>query len=270
MVRVYEDAEELARAVAEVVVRAAAESIAAREEFRLGLSGGKTPVRLYTLLASDGYRDKIDWPRVTVLFADERAVSPGHPDSNYRLVRETLLGPAGIPEENVHRMRGEVSGLKAEAHDYEAFLVEPIDLLLLGVGSDGHIASIIPGTAVAEEKIRRVVAVTNSPKPPPSRLTLTRRPPRQISYSACMKRRAPTVAGAGAVPWMSDSGAPATATRCEQCVEVAAHLAADDGWKDLPDPAAHLGTYLAREGGVSSGDPDRLASTTRDAGLLPP
>ena len=186
MVRVYEDAEELARAVAEVVVRAAAESIAAREEFRLGLSGGKTPVRLYTLLASDGYRDKIDWPRVTVLFADERAVSPGHPDSNYRLVRETLLGPAGIPEENVHRMRGEVSGLKAEAHDYEAFLVEPIDLLLLGVGSDGHIASIIPGTAVAEEKIRRVVAVTNSPKPPPSRLTLTPRAIREAREGVVM------------------------------------------------------------------------------------
>ena len=186
MVRVYEDAEELARAVADVVVRAAAESIAAREGFRLAVPGGRTPARLYALLASDGYREKIDWSRVTILFADERAVSPAHPDSNYRLVRAALIGPAGIPEENVHRMRGEVSGLKAEAHDYEAFLVEPIDLLLLGVGSDGHIASIIPGTAVAEEKIRRVVAVTNSPKPPPSRLTLTPRAIREAREVAVM------------------------------------------------------------------------------------
>ena len=187
MVRVYEDAEELARAVADVVVRAAAESIAAREGFRLAVPGGRTPARLYALLASDGYREKIDWSRVTILFADERAVSPAHPDSNYRLVRAALIGPAGIPEENVRRMRGEVSGLQAEARDYEAFLLEPIDLLVLGVGSDGHIASIFPGTSAAEkDEDGRVVVVTNSPKPPPSRLTLTPRAIREAREVAVM------------------------------------------------------------------------------------
>lgn len=168
---------------ADLLARVAAAEVAARiaaglEEdgrFRLALSGGATPVPLYRALAAGRHADRVDWNRVIVLFADERAVPPDHPDSNYRLARETLLGPAGVPEENVHRLHGEWPDLERAAADYERHLERPIDLALLGIGSDGHTCSIFPGSPLVFESVRRAAAVTDSPKPPARRLTLTAR-----------------------------------------------------------------------------------------------
>ncbi len=156
-------------------MRRARASLAARARFRIGLSGGTTPERLYRELASPPARSPIDWGRTTICFADERGVPPDHPDSNYRLVLERLAEPGGIPLANVHRMEAEAADLEAAARAYEPYLVEPLDVLLLGVGPDGHTASIFPGSDLVEEWQRRVAAVTQSPKPPARRLTITPR-----------------------------------------------------------------------------------------------
>jgi 6-phosphogluconolactonase len=198
VIHILEDPESLGRAVAESVVDAAATSIAARGVFRVALSGGRTPQRLYELLASSDDGDRLDWARVEVLFADERAVPPDHPDSNYRMVREKLLVPAGIPASNVRRMRGEAEDLEAAAREYEVLLGEPVDQVILGVGEDGHIASLFPGSTALSEFERRVIAVTGS-KPPPRRLTITPRvlaEARQVAVLASGRGKARAVADA--------------------------------------------------------------------------
>jgi 6-phosphogluconolactonase len=117
----------------------------------------------------------VDWTRVRVYFADERAVPPDHPDSNFRQARGMLIDPLRIPPRNVHRMKGEYPDLAAAVEEYEAHLVEPLDALVLGVGEDGHVASLFPGSPLVRETVRRVAAVTDSPRPPARRLTLTPR-----------------------------------------------------------------------------------------------
>src|SRR5205814_1562451 len=109
-------------------------------------SGGRTPVPLYRALAGADLRERIEWSRVRIWFADERAVAPEDPASNFRLARETLIDPLRIPPTHVHRMKGEYADLTAAVEEYESHLVEPIDLLVLGVGEDGHIASLFPGS----------------------------------------------------------------------------------------------------------------------------
>ena len=161
--------------LAERIVRDAERARAERGEFRIALSGGSTPAPLYRLLADPSWAPRIDWTVVRVLFADERAVPPDHRDSNYRLVRESLLDRVGIPASSVERMRGDDPDLDQAARAYEACLEQPLDLLLLGIGEDGHIASIFPGSAAVTERSRRVLAVADSPRPPPRRLTVTPR-----------------------------------------------------------------------------------------------
>jgi 6-phosphogluconolactonase len=154
----------------EEVAAAAATEIA--NEIRKGartlvVAGGTTPLRCYELLADMDVR----WGRVTVLFGDERCVPPDHPDSNYRMVRETLLSK--VAPASVHRMAGEL-GPTAAARDYErvvGFLV-PLDLVLLGVGEDGHTASLFPGHPALEAD-GWTASILNAPKPPPQRVTLT-------------------------------------------------------------------------------------------------
>ena len=97
---------------------------------------------------------------------------PEDPESNFRLVRETLLTPAGIPEANVHRMRAEVDDLDGAAREYEVAFTDPLDLIQLGVGPDGHTASLFPHLSAVGERVRRVLAVFDSPKPPARRMTL--------------------------------------------------------------------------------------------------
>ena len=109
-----------------------------------------------------------------VYFADG-AVPPNDPESNFRLARESLIDPAAIPARNVHRMKGDYTDLDAAVEEYEAHLVERLDLLVLGIGEDGHTASIFPGSPLVMERTRRVALVSDSPKPPPVRLTITPR-----------------------------------------------------------------------------------------------
>ncbi len=128
--------------------------------FTLALAGGSTPKALYRLLSSEEYRGKLPWHKIHLFFGDERSVPQDHPDSNYRMVRETLLSAIDIPAENVHPIRGELG--EAGAADYEkrlrmSFSVEGpefpcFDLLLLGMGDDGHTASLFPGTPALDEE----------------------------------------------------------------------------------------------------------------------
>jgi 6-phosphogluconolactonase len=165
-----------AAAAAEAIVDSLHASVRAAPDrlFRIGLSGGRSPLPLYQRLARDANR-ALDWTRAEVLFADERAVPPDHPDSNYRLIEESLLRPLRVPDRQVRRMRAESEDLEAAAREYESWLETPLDFLVLGMGPDGHVASIFPGAAAAREHVRRVVAVRDSPKPPARRLTVTPR-----------------------------------------------------------------------------------------------
>jgi 6-phosphogluconolactonase len=116
----------------------------------------------------------VPWSRVGIYFADERAVPPDDARSNYRLVREFLLDLLSEPAGAVHRMEAELPDLEEAAARYERLLPDPIDALVLGVGEDGHTASLFPGSTHLEEGPRRI-AVTQSPLPPPTRMTITPR-----------------------------------------------------------------------------------------------
>lgn len=178
--RVFDDAAAVAAAAAEVVREEAAAAIAARGRFRLALPGGRTPEALVRRLAEPPLAAAIEWERVDVLFADERAVPHGDPARNDRLVRTVLAAALGARAPRVHAMPAESPDLEAAARAYETMLAQPIDLMVLGIGEDGHIASLFPGSPLLGERDRRVAAVTAAPKPPPGRLTLT---PRAIGES---------------------------------------------------------------------------------------
>jgi 6-phosphogluconolactonase len=164
-VEVLADADALADAAAALVAEQAASSIAARGRFVLALSGGSTPRATYQRLAE---RRDVDWSRVHVVWGDERCVPPDDAASNYRMARESLLDRVPIPEPHVHRIRGEAPP-EAEAARYEADLraLVPdgaIDLILLGLGTDGHTASLFPAdpTAVADGAWVRAVSFADA------------------------------------------------------------------------------------------------------------
>jgi 6-phosphogluconolactonase len=173
--RVFADAALAADAAARLVGEASVRCIEERGEFRLAVPGGRSVAGVFDRLVREPERSQVDWTRVTLLFADERAVPPAHPDSNYRLVRIALLDPLGDPLPRVRRMRGEAADLAAAAREYDAEMVVPADLVLLGLGEDGHVASLFPGSPLLAESRRRVALVEDSPKPPARRLTLTPR-----------------------------------------------------------------------------------------------
>jgi 6-phosphogluconolactonase len=154
----------------EDVAAAAAADIAAalRDGSRtLVLAGGSTPRRCYELLA----RLDVQWGKVTVLFGDERCVPPDHPDSNYKMAREALLDQ--VAPATVHRMAGEL-GPDEGAAEYSRIVqgLAPLDIVVLGIGEDGHTASLFPGHPEVNAK-GWAIGVRNSPKPPPERVTLT-------------------------------------------------------------------------------------------------
>ena len=167
---VVSDAEYLAEeAVRRVVARGSA-AVEERGRFVVALAGGSTPKATYRRLAEEtrvGRRhdaDRIDWSRTEVFWGDERCVPPTDPDSNYRMARETLLDHVDIPAERVHRVRGEIppaEGAAAYRRELASVLGEQgrFDLILLGLGSDGHTASLFPGTPVVEERDKSAVAV---------------------------------------------------------------------------------------------------------------
>ena len=166
------DASHLAALAAEDIRGVAAAAIAQRGRFRVALAGGSTPRAIYPHLVSG-----IDWARCDVFFGDERAVPPDDPQSNYRMARETLLAPARVPDANVFRWRAESPDLDAAAREYEAALcARPfpprLDLALLGLGPDGHTASLFPGTAALAIEDRLAVPV-DVPALAARRLTLT-------------------------------------------------------------------------------------------------
>jgi len=164
--RVLGDGDELARAAAEEFTRRAEEAIHARGRFSAALSGGSTPRRLFALLAdpAEPFRDRIEWRAVHLFWGDERHVPPDHPESNFRMVRETLLDRAEIPAANVHRVHGEEPDAARAAALYEDELrsffgaTPRFDLVLLGLGADAHTASLFPQTAVIRERERWVAA----------------------------------------------------------------------------------------------------------------
>ena len=157
---------DLFRGAAEEFVRLGRAAIGAQGRFAVALSGGSTPKNLYSLLA-ENYAD-FAWARTFFFFGDERHVSPDHPDSNYRMVNEALLAKISIPAENVHRVRAENPDAAAAALEYEGelrhfFELEPselprFDLILLGLGPDGHTASLFPDSEALKEQSRLVVA----------------------------------------------------------------------------------------------------------------
>ena len=181
-VDVFPDKTALIRAEAERIVTLANEAIDRRGRFLLALSGGSTPRPLYELLASDPFRARIDWSRVHLFWGDERCVPPDHPDSNYRMTREALLDRVQPPAENVHRIRGEAEPQEAaEAYERELRRIfgpgevpdRSFDLVLLGMGPDGHTASIFPGTQATTETRRWAMAVHVERPRPMWRVTLT-------------------------------------------------------------------------------------------------
>ncbi len=170
---------DFAAEAAQFILRHARAAIAERGLFRLALSGGNTPRAVHAQLAVLGA--DLPWNRVQITFGDERCVPPDHADSNYRMARETLFDAVAIPAGNVFRIRGEIAPAAA-AHEYEDKLAavaarcgEPRyvhDLVLLGLGEDGHTASLFPGSPALDEAARNVIPATG-PKPPPQRITMT-------------------------------------------------------------------------------------------------
>ncbi len=172
MLTVYPDYERLSAAAAEAIRGAGREALAKRGRFDLALSGGRTPRRAYELLAGalradPGLRDALH-----VYWADERCVPPDDPRSNYRLAKEALLDPAGIATGNVERIRGEAPDSDAEAARYESVSPAACDLVVLGMGADGHTASLFPhGELLTETRLRFAAAV--APVEPSHRITIT-------------------------------------------------------------------------------------------------
>lgn len=173
------DAETVARRASSEIARHLEATRAERGVAHLALSGGGTPTRTYELLAGE----PVDWSGVEVWFADERCVAPDDPESNYRLASETLLGPAGIGPERIHRMEGEL-GPEEAARRYALALGDGVsrrdgelpvlDLIVLGIGPDGHVASLFPGAPTLKAPQQELcLGVWDSPKPPPERVTLS-------------------------------------------------------------------------------------------------
>lgn len=160
----------LAHTAAAWIAESMADAIHRRGTCAIGLSGGSTPRAVYEQLATS-FSD-VSWDSVHVYFGDERAVPPTDPASNFRMAHEALLGRVALPAVNVHRMEGERADLDAAARDYDRQLPPALDLLMLGIGPDGHTASLFPGAPALDERTRRVLA-SNSPFPPTRRLTIT-------------------------------------------------------------------------------------------------
>jgi 6-phosphogluconolactonase len=164
---VCRDIAELSRQSAERFSQLALESVESAGRITVALSGGSTPQHLYSLLASPDYKDQIPWSNVELFWGDERCVPPDHPESNFRMAQEALLSKIKIPPQNIHRMRGEQEP-QAAAAEYEKELqkifglnsgaLPRFDLILLGIGEDGHTASLFPGSEALNETKHLVVA----------------------------------------------------------------------------------------------------------------
>jgi 6-phosphogluconolactonase len=166
--RIFDDVDQVAKSAADEFARRAVARAELGLPFTVALSGGSTPRRLFELLADEPFRESVPWRKVWVFWGDERTVPPDHPDSNYGAAHRLLLANVAIPRENVHRIHGELADPNAAALAYEVDLRESFrldegefprfDLVLLGMGADGHTASLFPGTQALVEERRLAVA----------------------------------------------------------------------------------------------------------------
>jgi 6-phosphogluconolactonase len=165
-VRVFRDLNEVSLQAAELFAGLAAEFIQKQNRFSVALSGGSTPKALFDVLASPSFRERIPWSDINLFWGDERCVSPDHKDSNYRMALETLLEKVSIPEKNIFRIHAENPDPADAAMQYENTLrnffgseekIPRFDLIFLGMGDDGHTASLFPFTNALQESRRWVV-----------------------------------------------------------------------------------------------------------------
>lgn len=178
-ITLFDTPEQLALAAAEKFVDCAHDATHDRGLFSVALAGGNTPKRVYELLATERFKHRVEWPGVHIFFGDERCVPPDHPDSNYRMAYEMLVSKVAIPAKNVHRMIGEADP-KEGAKEYEeqlkvffAGLSWPrFDFVFLGMGEDGHTASLFPGSSALRENSRWVLN-TKAERFEHDRITLT-------------------------------------------------------------------------------------------------
>jgi 6-phosphogluconolactonase len=181
-IRIAQDGQEWAHATASLVHAVSETAIRSTGRFLLALSGGTTPRTLYQTLTLPEWKDRFNWAQTFFLFGDERCVPPEHPDSNFRMAQATLFQPLGIHSDHIYRMHGEHPDPAASAIEYEGAVrrltscaapeMPKIDLILLGLGEDGHTASLFPGTPALQERTR-IVTVGQAPTGIPSRITLT-------------------------------------------------------------------------------------------------
>jgi len=162
--KVMPDAQSLIEAATEQFVASARSAIAKRGVFHVALAGGSTPKGLYQKLATSPYVEQIDWSRVHLFFGDERCVLPTHEDSNFKMAREAMIDHIAIPHENVHRMPTEEGVAPEVAIRYGRTLADtldgaPLDLVLLGLGPDGHIASLFPDTEALDVTDKMVTSL---------------------------------------------------------------------------------------------------------------
>ena len=178
MIRCFPDDESLSRAAADIFLAEAKAAVQKKDGFTVALSGGSTPRRTYRILADSTHRDQVEWEKVHVFWGDERCVPPGDPKSNERMARRALLDHVPVPPGQVHPMRcGESPEHAADQYErrlHARFGPGPpaFDLVFLGLGENGHTASLFPGTSVLEEQ-KRWVAAVYLPEQDLYRLTLT-------------------------------------------------------------------------------------------------
>jgi len=180
-VRVSSGAGEVAKATADLFAKAAADAVKTRGVARIAISGGSTPKAVFALLASESYVGQIPWAQIQLFWVDERCVGPDDPDSNYGMTKKAMLDSVPLPAANVHRMEGEMDPAEA-ASRYEAeirntFKLEgaetpTFDLILLGMGDDGHTASLFPHTEGLDE-LARIAIANHVPQKDTWRMTLT-------------------------------------------------------------------------------------------------
>ena len=163
-ITIYPDSEHFVDGSADFIAGLAARAVAERGRFAIALSGGSTPRPIYARLATGAYAERIDWPRVHIFFGDERCVPPDDSRSNYRMAREALLDHVPLPPGNIHRIRGEddpAQAALAYAQEVQRLFrsasAPAFDLICLGMGENGHTASLFPGAAALRERVRWVV-----------------------------------------------------------------------------------------------------------------
>ena len=216
-IHVYPTTPALLEAAARHLLDHAHQAIAARDSFTLALAGGSTPKGLYAMLAAPPVLSQLDWTKVRFFWGDERHVPPDHADSNYRMAHEALLRHLPISTGQVHRVPSELPDARTVADQYEAVLREQFgvsepdvprfDLILLGMGSDGHTASLFPGTGAVHETRRLVAAPWVEPLQT-SRITFTPvllNHARQVTFLICGHTKAETLHAVLEGPFQPDA-----------------------------------------------------------------